>query len=62
MFSIQRMFLSGKARESRERVLLTTGLVDAGMRSPPEGGRRLATPHLAAIRYQALRESTFRQE
>jgi len=38
--------------------LLTTGLVEAGVRSLATGQKRLETPHLA-IHYQAPRESTF---
>ena len=41
-----------------ERTLLTTGLVEAGVRSLATGQKRLETPHLA-VRYQATRESTF---
>jgi hypothetical protein len=39
-------------------LLLTTGLVAAGMQSLAAGQKRLPTPHLA-VRYRAPRESTF---
>ena len=51
------MFLTGKAPYPVERTLLTSGLVEAGVRSLADGQKRLETPHLA-IRYQAPREST----
>lgn len=47
---IERMVESGRAPYPLERVLLTTGLIDAAMTSRHEGGCRLETPHLA-IRY-----------
>ena len=50
--------MSGKSPHPIERTLLTTGLVEAGVRSLGSGQVRLETPHLA-IRYEAPRESTF---
>jgi hypothetical protein len=56
---IETMFLTGKTPYPIERTLLTTGLSAAGIDSLAEGGKRLETPHLAAVRYQPPRESTF---
>ena len=52
----ERTFLTGQSPEPIERTLLTTGLVEAGVRSLGTGQTRIETPHLA-IRYQAPRES-----
>ena len=51
-------FLTGKAPCPIERTLLTSGLVEAGVRSLGTGQKRIETPHLG-VRYQAPRESTF---
>jgi hypothetical protein len=56
----EEMFRTGKVSHPIERNLLTTGLVAAGMESLAAGQKHLETPHLA-IRYQARRESEFRQ-
>jgi hypothetical protein len=58
MSKAEETFLTEKAPYPIERTLLTTGLVEAGVRSLGTGQKRLETPHLA-IRYQAPRESTF---
>ena len=58
MSKAEETFLTGKSPYPLERTLLTTGLVEAGVRSLGTGQKRLETPHLA-IRYQATRESTF---
>ncbi|MCX7422354.1 MAG: hypothetical protein NT013_22805 [Planctomycetia bacterium] len=58
MSKAEETFLTGKSPYPIERTLLTTGLVEAGVRSLGTGQKRLETPHLA-IRYQAPRESTF---
>ena len=50
--------MTGKSPYPIERTLLTTGLVEAGVRSLGTGQTRIETPHLA-IRYHAPRESTF---
>jgi hypothetical protein len=60
MSKAEETFLTGKTPYPIERTLLTTGLVEAGVRSLGTGEKRLETPHLA-IRYQAPRESTFWQ-
>ena len=58
MSKAEEMFVTKKAPYPIERTLLTTGLVEAGMRSLAAGGKRLETPHLA-VRYRAPRESQF---
>ncbi len=58
MSKAEETFLTGKSPYPIERTLLTTGLVEAGVRSLATGQKRLETPHLA-VRYQATRESTF---
>jgi hypothetical protein len=54
----EEMFLTGKAPYPIERSLLTTGLVEACVRSLGTGEKRIETPHLA-IRYVAPRASMF---
>lgn len=56
---MEQMFLSGKPTYSVERTLLTTGLTAAGVESLYRGEKLYETPHLAGIRYQATKESTF---
>jgi hypothetical protein len=51
---------TGKTRVPIERTLLTTGLVEAGVRSAGLG-KRLETPHLQ-ISYAAPTESQFARE
>jgi hypothetical protein len=58
MSKAEETFLTGKSPYPIERTLLTTGLVEAGVRSLGTGQKRIETPHLA-VRYQAPRESTF---
>lgn len=58
MSKAEETFLTGKSPYPLERTLLTTGLVEAGVRSLGTGQKRIETPHLA-IRYQPTRESTF---
>ena len=57
MSKAEETFMTGKAPYPIERTLLTTGLVEAGVRSLGTGQKRIETPHLA-IRYQAPKEST----
>jgi hypothetical protein len=58
MSKAEELFLTGRPPYPVERTLLTTGLVETGMRSLAAGGKRLTTPHLA-VRYTAPRGSTF---
>jgi len=58
MSKAEETFMTGKSPYPIERTLLTTGLVEAGVRSLGTGQQRIETPHLA-IRYNAPRESTF---
>jgi hypothetical protein len=60
MSKAEETFLTGKAPYPIERTLLTSGLVEAGVRSMAMGQKRRETPHLA-VRYTAPRESTFWQ-
>ncbi len=58
MDNAEQMFLSGKARYPVERTMLTSGLVQAGLQSLHDG-KKLETPHLAAVEYEPANESTF---
>ena len=58
MSKAEETFVTGKSPYPIERTLLTTGLVEAGVRSLGTGQQKLSTPHLA-IRYEAHRESTY---
>ena len=58
MAKAEATFLTGKSPSPLERTLLTTGLVEAGVRSVGSGQQRLLTPHLA-IRYAAPKASEF---
>lgn len=60
MSKAEETFLTGKSPYPIERTLLTTGLVEAGVRSLGTGQQRIETPHLA-IHYQVPRKSTFAQ-
>ena len=57
MSKAEETFLTGKAPYPVERTLLTSGLVEAGVRSLATD-RRVETPYMA-VRYKAPRESTF---
>ncbi len=59
MSKAEETFLTGKPPYPVERTLLTSGLVEAGVRSLAQG-RAIETPHLD-VRYEAPRESTFWQ-
>ncbi|WP_425617549.1 hypothetical protein NA78x_001229 [Anatilimnocola sp. NA78] len=58
MSKAEETFLTGQAPCPIERTLITTGLVEAGVRSLGKEQARLETPHLA-ISYRAPRESQF---
>jgi hypothetical protein len=57
MAKAEESFVTGKPPYPIERTLLTTGLVEAGVRSLGEG-KKLETPHLA-IKYEAPKESQY---
>ena len=61
MANAERMFVTGVAPYPAERTMLTSGLVEACLHSLTGGQQRLETPHLAAVRYAAPRESTYWQ-
>jgi hypothetical protein len=58
MSKAEEMFLTGKAPYPIERTLLTSGLVEAGVRSLANNSQRLDTPYLN-VSYQAPRRSQF---
>jgi hypothetical protein len=61
MAKAETTFATGKSPSPLERTLLTTGLVEAGVRSVGQGQQRLETPHLA-ISYSVGPESTYATE
>jgi hypothetical protein len=58
MSKAEELFVTGKAPYPIERTLLTTGLVEAGVRSLGTGEKRLETPHLA-IKYSGPKDSIY---
>lgn len=56
---IETLFLTGKPPYPVERTLLTTGILAAAVDSLAQGQKRLETPHLKQVTYQAPRESMF---
>jgi hypothetical protein len=60
MAKAEELFTTGKASYPIERTLLTTGLVEAGMKSLA-AGKTIETPYLA-IKYEAPKESGFARE
>ncbi|MEI8379181.1 MAG: hypothetical protein WCJ09_03575 [Planctomycetota bacterium] len=58
MNAAETMFMTGQAPDPVERTLLTSGMVEAGLKSLAGGQKRTETPHLA-VRYTPSRESTF---
>lgn len=58
MSKAEETFVTGKAPYPVERTLLTSGLVEANMRSLASGQKRLETPHLS-VKYTAPRESQY---
>ena len=61
MSKAEEMFVTGKAPYPAERTLLTSGIVQVGLKSLATGEKRLETPHLA-VKYAAPRESLFWQK
>ncbi len=51
--NVEDFFVSGIPPSPVERTYLTTGILEAAMISRGQGGQRVQTPHLAAIRYQS---------
>jgi hypothetical protein len=60
MSKVEQMFQTGKATYPVERTLLTTGLVEAGMKSLADRQHRILTPHLNVC-YQVTPQSHFWQ-
>jgi hypothetical protein len=58
MSHAEEMFVTGRAPYPVERTLLTSGLVQAGLKSLAAGQKRIETPHLA-VRYEPSKESKF---
>ena len=58
MSKAEEMFMTGRAPYPIERTLLTSGLVEAGMRSLTMDQKQLETPHLN-VKYTAPKESLF---
>jgi hypothetical protein len=58
--SIQHLFKHGEEPYPAERTLLTTGAVEAAMRSYEQGNARIKTPHLA-INYQPVDWAAMRE-
>lgn len=58
MAQAEATFLTGKSPAPIERTLLTSGLVEAGVRSLGTEQRRMETPHLG-IRYAGVQETLF---
>ncbi|MDX2035087.1 MAG: hypothetical protein SFX72_00450 [Isosphaeraceae bacterium] len=56
---IEDFFRSGRSPYPVERTVLTTGMIDAVCRSRFEKGKRIETPELAAIDYEAPADSGF---
>ena len=59
MSKVEETFITEKAPYPVERTLLTSGLVEAGIRSLARG-KRIETPYMY-VRYEAPHESTFWQ-
>ena len=58
MNAAETMFITGVAPYPVERTMLTSGLVEAGLKSLAGGQKRTETPHLA-VRYTPSKDSTF---
>lgn len=58
MNGAEKMFMTGQAPYPVERTLLTSGLVEAGMRSLANQQQRMETPHLS-VKYTSPKESNY---
>jgi hypothetical protein len=56
---IEDFFKSGKSPYPAERTQLTGGILDALLDSRLSGGKRIETPDLASIQYQAPMDSGY---
>lgn len=58
-FKVEEMFLTKKAPYSAHRTLLTSGMLEACLKSRSRQNQRIETPQLAAVRYQAPASSQY---
>ena len=56
---IEEMFETGRAPYPVERTMLTSGILDFGLESRIQGYKKLPTPELEKVRYQAPAQSQF---
>jgi hypothetical protein len=56
---VETMFVTGIPPYPVQRTLMTTGILAAAIDSLSQDQKRLETPHLRQVKYQAPRESTF---
>jgi len=62
MAQAEETFITNKSPTPIRRTLLTTGLVEAGVRSLAQGEKLILTPHLEKVNYTAPEKSTFWHE
>lgn len=61
MSKAEETFATGKAPCPIDRTLLTGGMVEVGLQSLAKDSKRMETPHLAAVKYTAPKDSLFWQ-